>query len=309
MDSIWHFIQQKISANTNMFLLYVVESIGSSPGRQGFTMAVADDSSFSGTIGGGIMEFKLVEKAKTLLRSKQSNHFIQQQFHDKEHSKNQSGMICSGSQTIAFIFLNNTNCNTINAIIANPKASILLSQNGISISNKKPVGLQYTSAQQWEYTGVVYPQSVIHIIGGGHCSLALSEIMSYLDFYIHIYDDRQQLNTLDGNSFAHEKHWINYDTIGANISIANTDFVVIMTVGYRTDKIVLQQLIHQQCYYLGLLGSMQKIDTLFAELKAEGINTTKLQQVFSPIGLPINSKTTKEIAVSIAAQIIQQKNK
>ena len=82
-----------------------------------------------------------------------------------------------------------------------------------------------------------------------------------------------------------------------------------MTVGYRTDKLVLKELIHQQYKYLGLLGSSQKIETLFKELIEEGFEETKLKQVFSPIGLNINSKTTQEIAISIAAEIIAVKNK
>ena len=82
-----------------------------------------------------------------------------------------------------------------------------------------------------------------------------------------------------------------------------------MTVGYRTDKIVLNQLINKSFFYLGLLGSQHKIDTLFNELKEEGINPGLLKKIFSPVGLHIDSKTTMEIAVSIAAEIIREKNK
>ena len=82
-----------------------------------------------------------------------------------------------------------------------------------------------------------------------------------------------------------------------------------MTVGYRTDKTALKQILGKPFYYLGLLGSDHKIEMLFKELKAEGISPADLENIFTPIGINILSKTTHEIAVSIAAQIIKEKNK
>jgi xanthine dehydrogenase accessory factor len=82
-----------------------------------------------------------------------------------------------------------------------------------------------------------------------------------------------------------------------------------MTIGYRTDKIALQQLLKKEFYYLGMIGSEHKIETLMNELMAEGVPEAALKKVFTPIGVNIYSKTTPEIAVSIAAEIIREKNK
>ena len=306
--NIWNFIENKLQHDQKIMLLLVVESKGSSPGRQGFKMAVADDDSFCGTIGGGIMEFKMVEKAKSLLQQSSSKIFLQEQFHDKEKNKNQSGMICSGSQTIAFIPLDSNYLNAIQEIIQQKKTSIEINHNGINCNDSKPNGFEFKDELDWKYSEYLQHQSIIHIIGGGHCSLALSELMQFLNFEVHVYDDRENLSTVIENKFANEIHQVEYSTISKNLKTTLDDFIVIMTVGYRTDKIVLKELIHQQYKYLGLLGSSKKIETLFKELIEEGFEETKLKQVFSPIGLNINSKTTKEIAVSIAAEIIAIKN-
>ena len=50
-------------------LLYVLESKGSSPGRQGFFMTVNAKGEMAGSIGGGIMEHKFVELAREKLRA------------------------------------------------------------------------------------------------------------------------------------------------------------------------------------------------------------------------------------------------
>ena len=306
---LWRFILSKLNNAINIQLLYVLESEGSSPGRKGFKMAVAADGDFFGTIGGGIMEHKLVEKAKVMLQQNESSVLLMRQHHDKEHANNQSGMICSGSQLNAFIPLSSADEQTIEKIIASERNTIQLSPKGLQLVDGPASGLRYKTNTDWLYSEAINQQPVIHIIGGGHVGLALSELMNYLGFYIKLYDDRPELNTIAANSFAHETHIINYEAIGNHFNDVENDFIVIMTIGYRTDKTVLKQLIGKPFFYLGLLGSKYKIDTLFKELKEEGITKELLDKVFSPIGLNIASKTTKEIAVSIAAEIIGVKNK
>jgi xanthine dehydrogenase accessory factor len=312
--NVWEFIDDKLSANINVMLLYVLDSEGSSPGRKGFKMAVTTDDDLCGTIGGGIMEFKLVEKARSLLHSGVKDINLIEQFHDKTHNKNQSGMICSGSQINILIPLNTSGSKeTIRKIVEaqkqNENKTIHLSPAGIKITDETAEGFNYTTETNWKYTESLNQKPVLHIIGGGHVGLALSELMHFLGFYIKLYDDRHELNTIEQNVFADEKYFIDYNTIGDNMTIYSNDFVVIMTIGYRTDKLVLQQLLHRDFLYLGLLGSEKKNERLFSELKAGGVSGDKLDKVFAPVGLNIFSKTTKEIAVSIAAQIILIKNK
>ncbi|MBU3713339.1 MAG: XdhC/CoxI family protein [Ferruginibacter sp.] len=309
---IWEFIHQKLIASHEVILLCVIESKGSSPGRRGFKMAVSSDDDFTGTIGGGIMEFKLVEKAKYLLQNKVDEVSVMEQFHDKEHSSQQSGMICSGSQKIAFVPINHTDFNTIKVLKesrTDNQKCFQLSPNGIEMYHDTKNELVYISQNEWEYREVLNQRSVIHIIGGGHISLALSEMMHMLNFYVHVYDDRKDLNTFHENDFADEKHLIDYTTIKSQLKATSSDFVVIMTIGYRTDKLVLKQIIDQSFYYIGMLGSENKIKIMFDELREEGFNSDYLDKVFAPVGINIYSQTTKEIAVSISAEIIKEKNK
>ena len=335
---VWEFIHDKISAAQQVILLYVLDSEGSSPGRQGFKMAVAADGDFFGTIGGGIMEHKLVEKAKTMLLQNERAVLLMRQHHDKEHANNQSGMICSGSQLNAFIPLllpvshpdrvahRNTDIirvshpigvthplHTIETILKslyeNKPTFIQLSPKGLQLADETETCFQYKSDTDWLYTESINQQPVIHIIGGGHVGLALSELMNYLGFYIKLYDDRPELNTIAANSFAHEKCIVNYDSIASHFINVENEYAVIMTIGYRTDKTVLKQLMGKSFFYLGLLGSDHKIKMLLQELEAAEVSSQSLKNIHTPIGINIFSKTTKEIAVSIAAEIIREKNK
>src|SRR5690349_6764724 len=96
---VWKLLASRVRDQKPAALLYVLESRGSSPGRAGFHMAVTLDGHMEGSIGGGMMEHKLVELAKDRL-SAYSLSDIRRQVHDKAVAKDQSGMICSGEQTV-----------------------------------------------------------------------------------------------------------------------------------------------------------------------------------------------------------------
>jgi xanthine dehydrogenase accessory factor len=147
------------------------------------------------------------------------------------------------------------------------------------------------------------------IIGGGHCALALSELMSKMDFHVSIFDDRSELNTIENNSFAHEIKLVeNYERIGDVLPSGANVYLVVMTLGYRSDETVIRALIDKKFKYFGVLGSKAKMSTLMKELRTEGFEEVKLKRIRTPIGLPINSRTPEEIAISIAAEIISVKN-
>ena len=149
----------------------------------------------------------------------------------------------------------------------------------------------------------------LFIIGGGHCALALSELMSKMDFHISLFDDREDLNTLAKNEFVHEKKIIEtYENIGEFIESGNNVYVVVMTLGYKFDEIVIRRLFDKNFKYFGVLGSKAKMKTLLRNLENEGFDKEKLALIHTPIGLHINSRTPEEIAVSIAAEIIAVKN-
>jgi len=155
----------------------------------------------------------------------------------------------------------------------------------------------------------IVPQKRIHIFGGGHVGLALSQVMSLLNYQVNIYDDRENLSTIQQNNFADEKHEIDFQKVFSSTNLHPLDTVVIVSTSYRTDKIILKQLYQEKFHYIGMMGSDAKIKQLFKELENEGIASKELEHIHAPIGIPIYSKTTMEIAVSIAGQIILERNK
>jgi xanthine dehydrogenase accessory factor len=318
---IWMLIDKSLKEKVPVMLLYVLESSGSSPGRQGFFMAVNAAGAMEGSIGGGIMEHKFVEMAKDRLlsavSSRQSEQTIKKQMHDKSAAKNQSGMICSGEQTILLYPVKESDLMPVQNLIAsleeNKNGELILSPEGIEFNAAVPgkdFEYSFHSEEDWLYKEKTGYKNQLFVIGGGHCSLAFSKLMQPMDFYIRIYDERRDLKTMVENETAHEKHFISdYSALEEMISSGNNHYVVVMTFGYRTDDAALRALWGKEFKYFGLLGSKSKIEKMFDDYRKEGIKEDWLQRIHTPVGLSIKSQTPEEIAVSIAAEIIKVKNK
>lgn len=314
---IWKLIYQGLSDNIPVMLLYVLESKGSSPGRQGFFMAVNENGEMEGSIGGGIMEHKFVEMAiERLKKQENKQQELRKQIHDKSAANNQSGMICSGEQTILLYTPQQNDLTTVQNIIhslqENKNTTLILSPAGIQFSDAAPekdFEFSFQSEENWLYKEKTGYKNKLFIIGGGHCSLAFSKLMRTMDFYVQVYDDRENLKTMLENDVANEKHFVNdYTELENNIQSGGNHYVVIMTFGYRTDDIALRALLNKKFKYIGVLGSKNKMEKLFEDYRKEGTDESLLQRIHTPIGLDIKSQTPEEIAVSIAAEIIKVKN-
>lgn len=312
---VWSFILQQFAAGSSIMLMYVLESIGSSPGRRGFHMAVSSNGRLCGTIGGGIMEHKFVEMCRALLRGEPHETGVFRQVHHKD-AVHRSGMICSGEQTIFIYRIQQKDIPYLEALVKslqkNENGNLLLNNDGIYFDNSlltAPFEFEMNEHTFWlkEKTGF---KNVLHVVGGGHCSLALCRLMQRMDFKIYVYDDRKDLNTLHDNEFAHHKIVVtDYSDVNRYIEEGHNVYVVIMTFGFRTDDIALRSLASKSFRYLGLLGSKNKIAQMFNQYKNEGISEQWLNTIHAPVGLDIKSETAEEIAISIAAQIVAEKNK
>ncbi len=315
--AVWKLIAESLQQQIPVMLLYVLESSGSSPGRQGFFMAVNAKEEMEGSIGGGIMEHKFVELAKEKLRVNSREPGVRKQIHDKSAAKDQSGMICSGEQTILLYPVSENDSIVVQNIIISleqyKNGELHLSPEGIQFEKtvpEKDFEFSLQAEDKWLYKEKTGYKNHLFIIGGGHCALAFSKLMRGMDFYIHLYDDRKDLPTMIKNDAAHEEHIVNnYTELSKLISPGINHYVVIMTFGYRTDDTALKALLGKEFKYLGLLGSKTKVEKMFDDYRKEGIDEKFLQQVHTPIGIPIKSQTPEEIAISIAAEIIREKNR
>jgi xanthine dehydrogenase accessory factor len=153
---------------------------------------------------------------------------------------------------------------------------------------------------------VVMPRDRLLIVGGGHCGRAVARAASLLDFSIVIADDREEYAQVEDFAFPGVESVLHLPADFAGLPVPDErTYVVLVSKGYTTDGAALRRVIKGPAAYIGMIGSQKKRQTVYDELRAEGISEDLVLRVHGPIGLDIGAETPEEIAVSILAQVIQ----
>jgi xanthine dehydrogenase accessory factor len=314
----WKFIIEKMQADLPVALLVVTANTGATPGKAGFKMAAAGDGALAGSIGGGKLEFDLVEEARVLLGQKHFRPQVQRLRLDDDGSPDANGMICGGEQSVLLYPIRPADRLVIDRIIATHAAgasgSWSIASTGMVWDEESSRDLSSSSPRdEAAHHTVFYQERIVErdtlfIIGGGHVSLALAQVMSLLDWRMVVIDDRPDVSTMRENRWADEKVISPFAEVAQQVRSGENSWVVIMTPSHRADEIVLRALVRLPLRYLGMMASRHKAMEILAHLRDEGVPEALLQRVRTPVGLPIASHTPAEIAVSIAAQLIQIRN-
>lgn len=305
---LWHFVRSKLIKQTPTALLTVLTCRGSTPAKAGAQMALSIDKDIFGTIGGGTIEHLLFKETLDLLKHSR------QAIHHRRMDSNKIGMLCGGSQDIAIVIFNQQSLMMVDQVLA----CLRHKQNGTLTINANEILFKqhelkqryhFQNQKNWCFQKYIDELARVFIIGGGHVSLALSQVLKQLDCHITVIDNRSDLKLLKNNPYTDSKQFItNYQDVGDYIPESSQHYVIIMTHSHHTDQQVLEVLINKKFAYLGMMGSKNKIDTLFSRLRDKGISEQLLKLVYAPIGMKIPCQTPQEIAISIAAQIIECKN-
>lgn len=304
MRKIWNHALESVRAGHRTVLVMVVDHHGSVPGTTGAAMVVSE-AGCAGTVGGGTAEHTMIERARGFEGAPE--------LVDIEHTPEAHGTLCSGRQTIALVALARGDEPVLAAIcdaLRDGRVGALhLSRAGISfeVGATAPHRLT-TDAAGFRFATILGRLDTLTIVGGGHCALALSRVMATLPFRIVVVDDRPELPTLAANRFADEIRTVDYSELAAHVPEGDRSWVVVMTFGHAHDETALRALAGHRVRYLGLMGSAAKVTQMFAAMRADGVPADFLASVHAPVGVPIGSHTPEEIAVSIAAEIIRERN-
>ena len=161
-----------------------------------------------------------------------------------------------------------------------------------------------TGGQRWFSERLLSPERV-WIFGGGHVSQALVPALAAVDFRCAVLEDRADFCLRELFPGAEEVRHIDMARALEEVPITSEDYVVIMTRGHRDDLLLQEQVLRTPARYIGVIGSRRKKAALFAQLRERGFTDADLERITTPIGLSIGAETPAEIAVSIAAQLIQ----
>lgn len=286
-----------IRSGRSCALCTVVKTKGSTPQLPGATMLLRNDHTTVGTLGGGCVEEEVKRKASSAVKTQQARLYDFLLDHDYGWD---DGLICGGRMDVAIVPFA-------------PRADVQMLEQAIARAreNKEaivPIAVQHGSKTLHFKLHLEVAPTVL-IAGAGHVGQALSKQALDLGFQVVVIDDREEY--ANSKRFDPRARLIVDDIAQAlrDYPIDPHCYVVIVTRGHNHDFEALEAVIRSEAGYIGMIGSKRKAKLLLTDLVEAGVEQALIERIHTPIGLPIGAVTVPEIAVSIVAQLIQQRRK
>lgn len=320
----WSAVQERLEHGESLVVALVAAHSKGSPGTPGAKMLIDRHGHQAGTIGGGAMEKRIADEAReSLVSGEPAAPRIETLVHRKWGDGHPSGMICAGSQTNIYLTLQpEVDLRPVRRIVRwserDAGGLIRIDPGGLSTSEQPPdltrpcVRLAADPddpSSPWTYEEELLERRRLAVIGGGHCAVALSRTMAALGYRCEIYDTRDDVFTLEGETGADRIEILeDYADAGSRIRFPALTAVIVMTTDYPSDVRSLLGLAGLRFPFIGLMGSATKIARIRDALHEEGADEAFIESLVAPVGLPMDSDTPEEIAISVAAQILQERN-
>ena len=346
MREIYQKIPALIDAGQISAYCTVVDTKGSTPQVPGAKMLVLQDSSIIGTIGGGVVEAEVRKQALELMQSGtpkvlefqldstygwdgaicggSMKIFVDIPKTSKESQlfiRLQELLDAKTPATLATIVRDDRtdgNACGLKLLIADDEKiggfggeyleREVMHEAVDVLDENEPRLVEFQNNAVAIFIEPIQPLHTLLIAGAGHVGQALAKMGKFLNFEVVVVDDRPDFASRE--RFPDADKIIVRDIAQAlrEFPIDQSTYVVIVTRGHQQDEEALYSVIGSNARYIGMIGSRRKIKVIFENLFERGVSKEQLQQVYSPIGLDINSQTVPEIAVSIAAQLVQVRN-
>lgn len=158
------------------------------------------------------------------------------------------------------------------------------------------------------YIETIKPNTKLYVFGAGHVGKALSKIVKNLGFDLTIIDDRDGIFD-DWENEGFNRIISNFDDFLNQMDFDDNVFIAILSYNHDIDFQIISYCISKPWKYLGMMGSKSKVKGIVKKLLAGGVEKNLIDKVDMPIGLEINAETADEIAISISAKLILEKNR
>jgi xanthine dehydrogenase accessory factor len=148
------------------------------------------------------------------------------------------------------------------------------------------------------------PQSELIIFGAGHVAKALADVAAGIDFSVHVVDERSEWLTAERFPLA-KRHLTAPDEFARTLKEHEKLFCCVTTHDHPLDQACVEHLLPKKLAYVGCIGSERKASKFRSRLEAAGLTQESINKLESPMGISIEAQSPEEIAISIAARLIQ----
>ncbi len=299
-------------------LATIVARRGSAPRGVGVSMTLTQDGRQTGTVGGGSAEHRVKTDARALLQ-RDGAYLRDYAIHAGEACESADGItvlfrVFSGesglellrqiyaaaqSGTDAYLVCNLSDQSAMQSKIMSAEA--LRSKLGID----PPAHPIVQEGERRYFIEPLMELPRLVLFGGGHVAQMMARQLGLLEYRIWVVEDRPAFAREELFPSAERVICSDFDAALDAVGLTKKDHVIVMSRGHETDYQILRWVLLSEADYIGCIGSKRKIGQIRERLLLDGIATERIDRLHAPIGLPIGAETPAEIAVSVAAELIQ----
>lgn len=334
MDNIdlFHKAASALEQGRPVALVTVVATTGSTPGKVGYKMLVfGDDEGIAGTVGGGLLEAKMIAEARRMLDRTAARVF---RFRVGETPDDEKG-ICGGTVEFLIETFDKTALplfQELSARVADDESRVLvsiLSESGPprkarlrgddpaipfppeiveairQVAASGGAEVRVSAGGKDVFIESLAAQPIVILFGAGHVASHVARYARLVHFGLVVCDDRAEYANRERFPDADEIVVEDFTRAFDKVRIDGHCYLVIVTRGHRHDGIVLEQAVRTEARYIGMIGSKRKALTLLQNLRDKGVPQERLDRVYAPIGVSIGAVTAEEIGLSIVSELVK----
>lgn len=256
-----------IEAGEDFVVAKVIDTAGSAPRKKGAWLIMTREGKPFGSVGGGKLEAVVEDLCRETFKTKKSGIH---EFSLAPADRDGIDMRCGGDAKVSIDY----------------------------IDHQQPQNFE----NEFE------PDARAFIFGAGHIGKEVAKVLDYIGFSTVILDDRPDF--ANSERFPEADRIVILENFKVSFKDVQTDlnsYIIIATRSHSGDYDVLKQALAEKSAYIGMIGSQKKTGTIYKKLLEDGFTEKDLKRVHAPIGIKIAAETPEEIAISIAAEIIQVK--
>lgn len=295
--------------NCNFSLIIVTETWGSSPRPAGSLMLVNQDGHMVGSASGGCVEGEIVFASSDTIRSGKSQLL---KFGVTDENAWSVGLSCGGKISVFIcpsrsiqpglfskmksVEINRTflsiECDLVNGTISEIQGT----EKNYNLINKNS-----------DYFLIDFiPKPRVFIVGGVQIAQHLILMAKESGFEVLVIDPRSQFASR--KRFPDNELYVEWpDEALSQKNLSENDALVTLTHDPKIDDAAISYALSKPISCISCLGSKKTNSARINRLKNQGFSAKDLNRINAPAGIAIGSKTPAEIAVSILAQLIQNR--
>ena len=306
-------LERWVNDGRKVVVATVVERQGSAPRDPGASMALNDLGEVAGSVTGGCVEPAVIREAHAVLDGGPAK-LVRYGIADDEALD--VGLACGGTVAILVFELDATLVPPIADAVASDRPVALLLGLGYRLGEQRLVdehplrevddsAIVAGAEGETVFVESFAPRPQMYVFGAIDHASSLASVGKFLGYRVTVCDARSLFVTDERFPDADELVVDWPDRFLETAQVDARTAICVLTHDTKFDVPALHAALATNAGYIGAMGSKVTTEDREERLRAEGVNDAGIGRIHAPIGLAIGARSPEEVAVTIAAQLIE----